>query len=239
MEQIQSVVSCKKIAVPSARDTAGKKRKRSGIAIQEGYCVTFNTGLSLYFSSEEVAEYYLYEEAELKHPFETLIVRVLFRRMLTAVLPFVVFTKRTETQVRQRVAELDYEELEPAWLPFREDAMEMLLTHLRELQYVDDVRYVTSYLRVQLKKPTSKRSIASELSKRGIPRDLIETALADVELDETEAARQLIQKKFSGLSSCCSRKEQAKVYRYLAGKGFSGETIRSVMRTYGEEDGVC
>ena len=66
-----------------------------------------------------------------------------------------------------------------------------------------------------------------------------EMELARQELDETEAARQLIQKKFSGLSSCCSRKEQAKVYRYLTGKGFSGETIRSVMRMHGEEDGVC
>ena len=51
--------------------------------------------------------------------------------------------------------------------------------------------------------------------------------------------RVLLQKKFPALKDNCGPKERARAYRYLAGKGFSGETIRTVMKAFGEEDGVC
>ena len=242
MEQIQSVVSCKKVAAFETQETAGKKRKKAALAVREGYCVTFNTGLSVYFSSDEVAEDYFYEEAPLKHPFDTVMTRILFRRILTAVLPFVVFTKRTEMQVRRRVAELELGEIEPVWAQYREGATLLLMTYLKGEQYVDDERYVQSFLRSHTQKPTSKRSLSAELSKRGIAQGLIDAALADVEIDEAEGARVLFQKKFPEAArgrGVLSQKERAKIYRYLAGKGFSGETIRKVTQGFGEEDEVC
>lgn len=239
MEQIQSVVSCKKDAVSSQQDTTEKKRRRTAIAVKDGYCVTFNTGLSVCFSADEVAEYYFYEEAELRRPFETVMTCILFRRLLTAVLPFVVFTKRTEMQVRRRVSELDLNSLEPVWNLYQETAVEQLMDYLRRQQYVDDGRYVQSFLRTHTQKPTSKRSLSVELSKRGIAQGLIDEALSDVELDEEAAAVMLLRKKFPNLTENCTQKERARVYRFLAGKGFSGETIGNVMRTYGEEDGMC
>lgn len=238
MEQIQSVVSCKKVAFEQPQEATGKK-KRTAIAVEEGYCVTFNTGLSVRFSADEVAEYYFYEEAELRRPFETIMVCILFRRLLTAVLPFVVYTKRTEMQVRRRVEELDFSVLEPVWMQYQEEALCQLMAYLCRQQYVDDRRYVQSYLRTHLEKPTSKRSLWAELSKRGIAQDLIEEALTEVDLDETEAARVIMHKKFPDVTGNCSQKERARIYRYLAGKGFSGETIRSVMQGCGEDDGVC
>ncbi len=239
MEQIQSVVSCKKIALEQLEETTGKKRRRTALAVKEGYCVMFNTGLSVCFSADEVAEYYFYEEAELRRPFETIMVCILFRRLLTAVLPFVVYTKRTEMQVRRRVMEMDFSDLEPVWMQYQEEALCQLMKYLHREQYVDDARYVQSYLRIHLEKATSKRSLEMELSKRGIDQSLIDEALSEVELDETESARRLLCKKFPNMTGNCSQKERARIYRYLAGKGFSGETIRSVMRRYGEEDGVC
>lgn len=225
--------------VDQTQETAGKKNRRTALAVKEGYCVTFNTGLSVCFSSDEVAEYYFYEEAELRRPFETIMVCVLFRRLLTAVLPFVVYTKRTEMQVWRRIAELGFDELEPVWSQFQEGARNRLMDYLREMQYVDDERYVQSYLRTHLEKAASKQSLRMDLLKRGVASSLIEKALSEVDLDETERARTLLQKKFPDAQGVCSSKERGKIYRYLAGRGFSGETIRTVLRGFEDEDGGC
>lgn len=240
IEQIHTVVSCvKQLETEEAtQETTGKKRNKSKHT-PVCYRVCFNTGLEVCFSADEVYEYHFYEEAALRHPFETIMSRILFRRLLTGVLPFVVFTRRTEYQVLQRAEQVPCG-TEPVWKQFKTSALDLLLDYLRREQYVDDMRYAQVYVRNQKEKAVSRLGMFMELTKRGISKELAEQAVSEGAPDEKESARKLLLKKLGTFTSSSgqsmSAKEKGKLYRFLAGKGFSGETIRQVMSEYAIKD---
>lgn len=222
------------------REAAGKKRNRRKAA-PVCYRVCFNTGLEVCFFADEVYEYHFYEEAELRNPFDVIMTRILFRRLLAGVLPFVVFTKRTEFQVRQRAEQVPCGE-EPVWRHFKASALEMLMDYLRDERYVDDMRYAEVYVRNQMQKETSRRAMIAELTRRGISADRAEEAVSAANPDETERAKALLLKKLNGMKvlpgTALSVKEKGKLYRFLSGKGFRSETIRAVMESCAiDEDG--
>lgn len=236
MEYINAVVSCVKVEenLPDAQETTGKGRRRKKGDVPQQYRVVFNSGMEVLFSADEVYEYNFYEEAELRSPFDTLMTRILSRRMLSAVLPFVVFTKRTAHQVKQRVSQGQYGE-EPLWEQYRDAALEQLMDYLMSQQYIDDSRYTESYVRSKKDKLISARGLQMELRKRGISQELAEEAIKEAEIDEVANARALLQKKVGknhGLPPSLSQKERGKLYRFLCSKGFSSETVRRVMGDY-------
>ncbi len=242
MDDINAVISCVKVVLTpdEAQEMTDGKRKHKRKAIPAAYRVVFNTGLEVCFSYDEVYEYHFYEEAALRHTFEEMMINILFRRMLTAVLPYVVFTKRTQQQVRSRVSELCCG-AEPVWEQMREAAADRLMDYLISQQYVDDERYTRSYVCGQVGKPVSGRALALELRKRGIDDAVARRAIQEAAIDEVANAKALLHKRLGRQSgTALSAKERAKQCRYLAGKGFDGSTIQKVMADYGTEtDGAC
>lgn len=236
------MISCVKIEekLSSPGEVSGKKRRSAG-GTAYSYRVVFNTGFEVLFSADEVYEYNFYEEAKLRGTFDGMMTRILFRRLLTAVLPYVVYTKRTEQQVRIRAQRIAFPD-EAVWVPFREAALEQLLDYLRAEGYVHDLHYAQSYIRAQMEKPVSSYALIMELQKRGIDADTTEQLLAAAAYDDVSAAKALIQKKLGktgGAPLALSAKEREKLYRFLSGKGFRGETIRKAMSEYTfAEDGA-
>ncbi len=242
MEQIDTVISCVKIeeTLSSPGEVSGKNRRSPG-GTPYPYRVVFNTGLEVLFSADEVYEYNFYEEAKLRGTFDGLMTRILFRRLLTAVLPYVVYTKRTEQQVKIRAQKVSFPG-EAVWAPFQEAAMEQLLDYLRTEGYVHDLHYAESYIRTQMEKPVSSYALIMELQKRGIDGEITAQLLAASAFDDVTAAKALIQKKLGKTGTepqTLSAKERGKLYRFLSGKGFRGETIRKAMSEYTfAEDGA-
>ena len=77
--------------------------------------------------------------------------------------------------------------------------------------------------------------LAQELRTQGVDGELVETALADCG-DELARARQVWQRKFGDRPAPADAAGRAKQMRFLTSRGFSGETIRRVLRGDFEDD---
>jgi regulatory protein len=71
--------------------------------------------------------------------------------------------------------------------------------------------------------------IREDLAQRGLPREAIEQALREAEVDWSEQLREVWQRKFAGLLPVDAR-ERAKQGRFLAYRGYSLDLINRLLR---------
>ncbi len=71
--------------------------------------------------------------------------------------------------------------------------------------------------------------LAYELHTQGISEELVAAALA-TSADELVRARQVWQQKYGARPAALDAAERARQMRFLISRGFSGETIRRVLR---------
>ncbi len=72
------------------------------------------------------------------------------------------------------------------------------------------------------------RRIQQELIDKGIDRELVAAAMAQIKDGDIEAASTLWQKKFGGLPR--NKTERARQIRFMQGRGFALEVILHIMR---------
>jgi len=208
------------------------------------YEIVFSNGEVLTFSEEEVLEYALYREGESCGAYEDLCTVIFAKRMMASVASYVLFSARTEAQVRKRLTEKYISGgSERGWDRFAASAIEEAIRRFREFGYLDDAVYCRKYISAALRgKPVSQAAILNELVyRKGIAKELAEDAVRaayaenPVFTDDENACR-LLRKKTGGRLPE-DPKELAKLYRYLAGKGFSYHTAENAVRRIKEEEG--
>lgn len=105
------------------------------------------------------------------------------------------------------------------------------LQKLKEYRFIDDDALIADYVRDRLKlSPRSARLIQVELSRRGIaPEDFRRIFEAEFpEYDEMEVARRALQTKMKSITKYPPQGRRERALRFLAGRGFSYETISEV-----------
>jgi regulatory protein len=112
------------------------------------------------------------------------------------------------------------------------EQLEALLDNLAERRLLSDERYVEMRLNARRARYGDAR-LAHELRTQGIRGELVSSALADG-ADELDRARQVWKRKFD--SAAADAAERARQMRFLMNRGFSGETIRRVLRGDFEDD---
>lgn len=108
---------------------------------------------------------------------------------------------------------------------------------LARVRLLDDRAYAQAYSEQRMtgSRPVGRTRISLELRKRGVPGEIIEQVLAEqaegAEPDkEFERAREAGQRKWESVRHRGEpRAAMAKVYRFLAGRGFSGEICSRVV----------
>jgi regulatory protein len=98
---------------------------------------------------------------------------------------------------------------------------------------LDDERVARAYARTALEvKGRGRLRIARELQEKGISRDTIAVALADVfsESDERALVGKAIHKKLRGRSRPASQAEYARLYQYLLRQGFTPAAVAAELR---------
>lgn len=88
------------------------------------------------------------------------------------------------------------------------------LEQLTAAGIVSDDRFAYQRARVLAGRGASDAGIRSDLDRQGLGTDAIERALATLE-PEVDRAERIVERRGKG----------ARTFRYLAGKGFSGETL--------------
>ncbi|MDR2875780.1 MAG: recombination regulator RecX [Methylobacillus sp.] len=114
-----------------------------------------------------------------------------------------------------------------------DDDLDGLLDEFQQRGWISDARYADQMVHARKGKFGSLK-VAHELRAQGVAEELVEKAVAEVRDAEPETARALWRKKFG--SAPASREEWAKQARYLQGRGFGMETIRSVLRDGAPDD---
>ncbi|MBS1229095.1 MAG: regulatory protein RecX [Proteobacteria bacterium] len=114
------------------------------------------------------------------------------------------------------------------------EALEALLDDLAARRLLSDERYVEMRLNARAARFGNAR-LAYELRTQGVSEALVATALAASD-DELVRARAVWQRKFGAKPGAADATEQARQMRFLLSRGFSGETVRRVLRGDFEDD---
>ncbi len=105
-----------------------------------------------------------------------------------------------------------------------------LLEKLKNLELLDDAKFAKWWVSQRLAfKKISLKLLKLELGKKGIGRDVIDDVLRDSPIDEEKMARELLESKAYKWENLDPGIAKQKKFQYLAGKGFSWETIEKVV----------
>lgn len=110
--------------------------------------------------------------------------------------------------------------------------VDVLLDELAAQGLLSDERYVLARLHNRSKVLGNAR-LANELRAKGVADELVRAALSSTE-DEFVRARRIWQRKFGEFPTTAA--QYAKQARFLAARGFAGETIRRVLNSTLEND---
>ena len=103
-----------------------------------------------------------------------------------------------------------------------------LLAELEENNYLNEARFVESYIRYRSSRGFGPNKIRSELQIRGISTSLSNNGFEEAEVDWYQIAKEQLGKKF-GSSLSEDFKTKSKRMRFLSTKGFSNDIIKEVI----------
>lgn len=122
---------------------------------------------------------------------------------------------------------------------YEAEESEAAVKQLTDYGYIDDLSYARMYFEYGFEKGRGKSRIVRELAGKGIPRDTIDQAYAELEQkpDEhemaLEIAKQIMEESGAAISEMSyeeKQKLQAKIARRLASRGFDGGLCYSAAR---------
>lgn len=132
-----------------------------------------------------------------------------------AALRYLSYRPRSEHEVRSYLTSREYPD----------QVIDGIIVDLQGLRYVDDVAFAESWLRSRsATKPRSASVLRMELTKKRVPRDIINQVLSDSEEGaEQTALREIMVKK---LRLSRYRDDKQKLTQYLLGQGFRYADIK-------------
>ncbi len=119
-------------------------------------------------------------------------------------------------------------------------AITAAVERLQRLGYLDDEAYARNHARSRaLSGGVSKRRIGQELQRQGVAREIVQEAvaetLADVGIDETDAAMRIAVRRARSLRDLDPRKQRQRLYAYLARRGYDLDVVTRVVASVLDE----
>ena len=115
-----------------------------------------------------------------------------------------------------------------------EESAEKAVERMEELGLVNDELYAQRYAnKLIFTKHMSKNAVVFELARKGIDKDVAEEILDNIEVDESQQIREIIDKKYKNLND---EKIKRRAVSALQRLGYRWDDIRCVLDEYIEED---
>jgi regulatory protein len=144
---------------------------------------------------------------------EEIIKKAEFQKVLDRLLRFASLRPRSEREIKDYLKRKEV----------HESLFEELFNRLKRLELVNDEAFAKWWIDQRLQfKSKSKRELEFELRGKGIAKEIITEVLAESGVDDTKAAKKLLEKR--------AFKDRKQKMAYLARKGFSWEVIDRVSR---------
>ena len=123
------------------------------------------------------------------------------------------------------------------WLADRDHVAEHIaaaIERLTALGYLDDAEFARSFTRSRvLGKGMSRYRIQGELARRGVARDLVDAAIADVMADEGVDERAQVEavakKKLRSLAKLDAVTRKRRLYAFLSRRGYAPDLVREAV----------
>ena len=155
-------------------------------------------------------------------------------RLYERAIKFLSFRPRSEKEIRdnllQKLWRSDKGEEEKK--NFERSVLEVL-EKLQKLKFINDLEFAKWWVEQRTKfKKISPRLIKSELFKKGINKDTVETAFDSVKIDPVSLALEAAKRKLTTYKRFEPKIFREKMGRFLASKGFDWEVVKKVVDTY-------
>ena len=107
---------------------------------------------------------------------------------------------------------------------FENDVVAETVEFLTKNRLLDDLRFARNAVeRNAGKRAIGDQALRDKLESRGVPVEVIDELMIEVDQDELSRAKVLVDAKFSGSQS------PGRVARFLSSRGFSDDTIESIL----------
>jgi len=111
----------------------------------------------------------------------------------------------------------------------KEEVIEQVIDKLKEIKYLDDEVYAESYVNSR-KRRKGANSIRSELWRKGVSEEIIESALSELSQGEQlETAINIVLREKWRFSKGDIRKDKARAYAFLARRGFDSDIAQMAL----------
>lgn len=116
-----------------------------------------------------------------------------------------------------------------------ETAVEQTLNWLADHKYLDDEQYAQQRWQALLQRKLGAQGIAWKLAQEGVPKYVIQKLQAQYteELNETELARELAERREATMRKVPWPQRRARLYAFLARRGFGSEAIAEALEGLG------
>ncbi len=187
------------------------------------YQIRLDNGADFVLYAGEVRRMGLVEGEELsEEEYANLLSDTLIPRARQRALHLLEKQDRTESNLRQKLREGGY----PT------EVVDEAVAYVKSFHYVDDRRFAENYVYFH-KDKRSRQRIRQDLLMKGIDKELADDVLErDYGTDERALINELLEKKQYNPETA-DKKEQARMYRFLASRGFSSGDIMDAIRGYG------
>ena len=182
--------------------------------------VLFEEGLVIMLYNGEIKRMHFSEGYELsEEEYHSKILPVLSKRAKERLVYILKSSDKPESEIRRKLKEGCYPD----------ESIENAVSWAKSKHYIDDERYIETYLRYH-SEGKSKKKILYDLMAKGLDRGLISEMLDTAEVDEdTQVVEEL---KKHGYSHDMDPKEKQKIIAALTRKGYSWSVISSHVSEY-------
>jgi len=181
-------------------------------------CLAGGADFVLY--KKEYESYGIEEGAELSEAdYQQILTDIIIPRCKKRALHLLEKQDRSEKNLRDKLKEGGYSE----------DVIDIAIDYINNFGYLDDARMAASHVRFY-QDSRSRMRIKQDLLGKGISSDVIERVLEEeYTADEGELIESLLAKKHYDKENA-TYEERAKMYRFLASRGFSSDSINRVLK---------
>ena len=181
-------------------------------------CLAGGTDFVLY--KKEYESYGIEEGADLSEAdYNQIVTDILIPRCKKRALHLLEKQDRSEKNLRDKLKEGGYSQ----------EIVDIAIDYINEYGYLDDARMAASHIRFY-QDSRSKLRLKQDLIGKGISADVIDRVMdEEYTSDESDLIEKLLLKKNYDKDNA-TYEERAKMYRFLAGRGFSSDSINRVLK---------
>lgn len=188
---------------------------------QKRYSIYIDEKFAFGVSEEDLIYFKLKENSDItEQRYNYIMEYVIYTKAKDKAYKFLGYKARSEKEVRDKLTKENYPQ----------EIIDRIIELFKHYNYINDENYTKAYINNRIKfKPRAKRMLKYELAQKGIDSDTIENIIDSSNIDETDIAINLLQKKLKNKKDI-EQKEKQRIYNYMLRRGFDYETINKAFK---------